>query len=96
MEAHIFLCVLAYHLLISIEKTLLDAGVHTSWATVRETLRTHQISTVVLPTDGRLVLRIRRDSTPEPAHWELYQQLGISSEIMLPRKTWSNAEEGSV
>jgi transposase len=96
VEAHIFLCVLAYHLLISIEKTLLDAGVHTSWATVRETLKTHQVNTVVLPTDGGLVLRIRRDSTPEPAHRELYQQLGISSEIMLPRKTWSNAEEGSV
>src|ERR1017187_1121431 len=82
VEAHIFLCVLAYHLLISIEKTLLDAGVHTSWATVRETLKTHQVNTVVLPTDGGLVLRIRRDSTPEPAHRELYQQLGISSEIM--------------
>src|ERR1035441_340119 len=67
----------------------------TSWATVCETLRTHQISTVVLPTDGRLVLRIRRDSTPEPAHRELYQKLGISSEIIPPRKTWSNAEEGS-
>ena len=96
VEAHIFLGVLAYHLLISIEKTLLDAGVHTSWATVCETLRTHQISTVVLPTDGRLVLRIRRDSTPEPAHRELYQKLGISSEIIPPRKTWSNAEEGSI
>jgi len=30
-EAHIFLCVLAYHLLTAIEKTLLDHGIHTSW-----------------------------------------------------------------
>ncbi len=52
VEGHIFLCVLAYHLLMSIERTLLDAGVHTSWATVRETLKTHQVSTIVLPTDG--------------------------------------------
>jgi transposase len=96
VEAHIFLCVLAYHLLISIEKTLLDAGVHTSWATARETLKTHQINTVVLPTDGGLVLRIRRDSTPEPVHRELYQKLGIGSEIIPPRKTWSNTEEGSI
>ena len=96
MEAHIFLCVLAYHLLISIEKTWLDAGVHTSWATARETLKTHQINTVVLPTDGGLVLRIRRDSTPEPVHRELYQKLGIGSEIIPPRKTWSNTEEGSI
>jgi transposase len=96
VEAHIFLCVLAYHLLISIEKTLLDAGVHTSWATVRETLKTHQVNTVVLPTDGGLVLRIRQGSTPEAAHRELYHKLGIRSEIIPPRKTWSNLEEGSV
>ena len=94
VEAHIFLCVLAYHLLISIEKTLLDAGVHTSWATVRETLKTHQINTIVLPTDGGMVLRIRQGSTPEATNRELYQKLRIASEIIRPRKTWSNSEEG--
>ena len=86
---------LAYHLLISIEKTLLDADVHTSWATVRETLKTHQINTIVLPTDGGMVLRIRQDSTPEPAHREIYQKLAIASEIIRPRKTWESVEEGS-
>jgi transposase len=95
VEAHIFLCVLAYHLLVSIEKTLLDAGIHTSWATVRETLKTHQLNTVVLPAEGGLTLRIRRGSTPEPAHRELYQTLGIGSEVVPPRKTWSRPEEGS-
>ena len=65
MEAHIFLCVLAYHLLISIEKTLLDQGMHTSWATVRGMLKTHQVATVVLPSEGALELRIRRCSVPE-------------------------------
>ena len=95
VEAHIFLGVLAYHLLISIEKTLLDAGVHTSWATVREALKTHQINTVVLPADGSLTLRIRQGSTPEPTHRELYQKLAIGSEIIPPRKTWTRMEEGS-
>ena len=89
VEAHIFLCVLAYHLLISIEKTLLDQGVHTSWATVRETLSTHHINTVVLPTNGGLVLRIRKASTPEPAHRHIYQRLDINPEIVRPRKSWS-------
>ena len=93
VEAHIFLCVLAYHLLISIEKTLLDAGVHASWATVREALKTHQINTIVLPADSGLTLRIRQGSTPEPTHRELYQKLGIGFEIIPPRKTWTRAEE---
>jgi transposase len=95
VEAHIFLCVLSYHLLMSIEKTLLDAGVHTSWATVRETLKTHQINTIVLPTDGGMVLRIRQGTSPEAAHQDLYKKLRISSEIIRPHKTWSTAEEGS-
>jgi transposase len=95
VEAHIFLCVLAYHLLMSIEKTLLDADVHTSWATVRETLKTHQVNTIVLPTDGGMVLRVRQSTTPETSHRELYQKLRIGSEIVSPRKTWSRAAEGS-
>ncbi len=94
VEAHIFLCVLSYHLLMSIEKTLLDAGVHTSWATVRETLKTHQVNTIVLPADGGMVLRIRQGTTPDAAHRELYRKLRVSSEIVRPRKTWSRAEEG--
>jgi len=40
VEGHIVLCVLACHLLISIEKTLPEHGVHTSRTAVRETLRT--------------------------------------------------------
>jgi transposase len=89
VEAHIFLCVLAYHLLISIEKTLLDQGWHTSWATVRQTLSTHQVNTVVLPTNSGLVLRIRKASTPEPAHREIYQKLGVKPEVIRPCKSWS-------
>jgi hypothetical protein len=40
VETHIFLCVLAYHLLVTIEKTFLDQGIHTSWALLREQLGT--------------------------------------------------------
>jgi len=92
VETHIFLSVLAYPLLVAIETTLMDQEVHTSWATVRETLRTHQVCTVVLPADGGSVLRIRRASTPEPQHVERYELLGVPTTIMSPRKTWSDGE----
>ena len=92
VDTHIFLCVLAYHLLVAIEKTLLDQGVHTSWATVRHTLATHQIATIVLPTDQGMTLRIRRPTKPEAEHLKLYRLLDISSEIMRPRKTWTPQE----
>jgi len=89
VQTHIFLCVLAYHLLVSIEKTFLDVGVHTSWATLREDLSTHQVVTVVLPTSNGDVLRIRKGSTSERRHQEIYQTLRIPSEVMRPVKTWT-------
>ena len=95
VEAHIFLCVLAYHLLIAIEKTLLDQGVHTSWATVREQLQTHQVNTIILPVQSGMELRIRKATTPEPLHRDLYQKLGIGCEVMRPRRTLAPEGEAS-
>jgi transposase len=90
VQTHIFLCVLAYHLLAAIEKRCLDQGLHTSWATLREQLSTHQVVTVVLPaTNGRL-LKIRKASTPEPLHREIYRTLQISPEVMKPVRTVSD------
>ena len=90
-DTHIFLCVLAYHLLISIEKTLLDKGVRTSWATVRDILKTHQICTVVLPTDDGSSLRIRKAATPDPDVQQFYRHLDISPDIIKPRHTWAKS-----
>ena len=88
METHIFLCVLAYHLLVAIETTLLEQDCHTSWATVRQTLATHQVATIVLPTDGGKILEIRKGTTPEAEQVELYRLLEIPTEIMRPQRTW--------
>jgi len=88
VQTHIFLCVLAYHLLVAIEKRFLEAGIHTSWATLREELTTHQVVTVVLPASNGDVLKIRRGSTPEPRHKEIYATLHIPSEVMKPVRTW--------
>jgi hypothetical protein len=62
---------------------------HTSWATVREMLANHNVATMVLPTDGGKVLRIRKGTPPEPEQLELYRLLNIPAEIMQPIKTWS-------
>jgi len=87
-QTHIFLCVLAYHLLAAIEKRFLDRDIHTSWWTLRQQLSTHQVVTVVLPTaDGR-ILKIRKATTPEPVHKEIYATLNIPTEVMKPVRTW--------
>jgi transposase len=87
-QTHIFLCVLAYHLLVAVEKRFLDRGVHTSWWTLRQQLSTHQVVTVVLPTKDGRVLKIRKGTSPEPIHREIYSTLKIPTEVMKPVKTW--------
>ena len=91
-QTHIFLCVLAYHLLAAIEKRFLDQGIHTSWWTIRQQLSTHQIATIVLPTNNGMVLRIRKGGTPEPEHKEIYRILKMPSQVIKPIKTWHEAE----
>lgn len=95
VESHIFLCVLAYHLLVAIETTLLRQEIHSSWATVRDVLATHQVATIVIPTDQDGVLRIRRSATPEPNHRVLYEALGVANEIIRPVKTWGQKRKHS-
>ncbi len=95
VESHIFLCVLAYHLLVAIETTLLRQDIHISWATVRDLLATHEIATIVLPTDRNGILRIRRSGTPEPDHRVLYEALGVPMEILRPVKSWERTAVNS-
>ncbi|MGH7219948.1 MAG: IS1634 family transposase [Nitrospiraceae bacterium] len=92
VQTHIFLCVLAYHLLVAIEKPFLDQGVHTSWWTLRQQLSTHQVVTVVLPAAHGNILRIRKGGTPEPIHREIYKTLKIPEEVIRPVKTWQKAK----
>jgi transposase len=92
-QTHIFLCVLAYHLLAAVEHRFLQAGIHTSWATIRDQLRTHQVITILLPEDknGR-VLKIRKATIPESEHRLIYATLRIPAEVMQPVKTWHQPE----
>jgi len=94
-QTHIFLCVLAYHLLAVIEHRFLQHGVHTSWWSLRQELSTQQVVTVVLPTTDGRVLRIRKATVPESAHREIYLTLGIPMEVMPPAKTWQSGAAGS-
>lgn len=89
VEAHIFVCVLAYHLLVAIEKLLHDAGISSSWETVRKQLSTHQVVSAHLPARGGRILQVRRDTTPNKTQSQIYQALGIEERVFpTPRKVW--------
>jgi transposase len=91
VQAHIFVCVLAYHLLVAIEKQFRDRGHETSWETIREALRTHQVVTVVMPTTAGRTLRLRRATTAEEAHQDIYGVLSMTADVIAPVKTWASA-----
>ena len=89
VQTHIFLCVLAYHFLISIETSFLRKRTpHPSWATLRRRLSTPQVVTAVLPTPCGQLLRIRKGTDPEERRQVIYDTLGIPHEVMAPVKTW--------
>jgi hypothetical protein len=46
------------------------------------------VVSVVLPTKEGRILRIRKGTTPEPIHREIYSTLKIPAEVMKPVKTW--------
>jgi hypothetical protein len=88
---HIFLSILAYHLLVAIEKRFLDWGVHTSWWTRRQQWSTHQVVTVVPPTGDGRVLKIRQGTTLESVHRKIDSTLKIPTEVIQPVKTGHEA-----
>jgi transposase len=88
VETHVFLAVLAFHLQAVIERTLKEAGDHTSWETLREELSTHHVVTTLLPTADGKTLAIRRGSVPDRRVGEIYRHLNLDPEPMTPIRTW--------
>jgi transposase len=77
VDAHVFICVLAYHLLRNILWTLEQKGDHRNWETLKRVLRTHCYTTILLPTRNGLTHRIRKAGQPEECQKTIYRNLGI-------------------
>ena len=77
IKAHLFISVLAYHLLSAIRHRLRAQGYLMRWATIRQHMSTHVVSTVSMKTDSGAAVSIRTPSTPEVFHRDIYRALGI-------------------
>lgn len=89
-DAHLFISVLAYHLVIAVEHRLRSRGDHRSWASVRNILSTHQRLTIEYrekTTDGYQQHHLRLCSQPEAEHKVIYDHLGLDPQP-LPRKRY--------
>lgn len=86
VDGHIFISILAYHLLTWIQYKLENAGDKREWKTIRRLLRTHHVNTTRLQLkDGRTVL-IRKPATPDAEQARVYQLLGIDWKNSYSRK----------
>jgi transposase len=92
VDTHMFISVLAYHLLHIIEYRLRQRGDHRQWETIRNVLKTHERLTIgykVKEEDGTVRQQyVRMNSKVEPEHLEIYRELGLSGRA-LPRKALS-------
>jgi len=80
-KSHLFVSVLAYHLLIGIEHSLRLSGDHRRWSTIREQLSTHQRSTVMFTDADNKIHHVRVSGMPEKEHQEIYRLLGVKNPL---------------
>lgn len=77
VEAHVFISVLAYHLLCWVREKLRGAGDVRDWKTLRRLLGTHCLATTRLPLEDGRVLHIRKATLPDAGQAQVYRKLGI-------------------
>ena len=78
VDGHIFITVLAYHLLSWINIKLEAAGDSRTWRTLRRILRTHSILTTRFPLENGDIVSVRKASLPDEDQIYIYNILGIN------------------
>jgi transposase len=78
VDGHIFMTVLAYHLLSWINIKLEAAGDRRTWRTLRRILRTHSILTTRFPLENGDTVSVRKASLPDEEQIKIYDTLGIN------------------
>lgn len=77
-DSHLFITVLAYHLLNTIQTQLRQHDIHMQWWNIRERLSTHGRVTTSMTTQGHHSLHLRSSCEPESFHKLIYDALGLS------------------
>jgi len=77
-DGHLFITVLAYHVLHAIRFKLRKKGIHDSWSTIRERLSMHTRNSTTQKREDGKVIHIRKSSRPEPHQKVIYDALNIA------------------
>lgn len=87
VSGHLFISVLAYHLVHTLRFQLKACGTHLSWESVRQALAGQVRITVELKREDGKTVHVRKASRPEPRQQVIYDALGISDRPGKTEKT---------
>jgi transposase len=93
VDAHIFISVLAYHLLCWVRHHMERAGDYREWVTLRRLLGTHSLVSTRMPLVGGRIVTVRKPSLPDAEQAQVYRNLEINWKQACPAvKTELKAE----
>lgn len=84
VAGHLFITVLAYHLVHTIHFRLKQEKIHSSWSSIRKLLSNQSRVTVSMQCKSGSTIHVRKSTRPEPKQQEIYSTMGIKSQ---PGKT---------
>lgn len=93
-EGHIWITILAYHLLRWIEHTMKCHDYDATWRAVRRMLQTHCYATLIVPTSDGMVRRVRKPGRPDERQRLVYELLGAdTSGLPVQRTTYRDVKK---
>jgi len=87
VTGHLFITLLAYHLVHTLRHQLKLQGIHLSWDSIRNIMSTQQRITITLPTDDHKTIHLRTTTQAEARQKQLYAALNINPDPIGKCKT---------
>ena len=87
VDGHLWITILAYHLIQDITYRLKQNEIRDNWESIRISMASRVRVTTQIQTDDNKILYIRTTTSPEPHHKKIYTALHISPKILSKQKT---------
>jgi transposase len=87
VTGHLFITLLAYHLVHTLRYQLKQQGIHLSWDSIRNIMSTQQRLTITLPTDDNKTIHLRTTTQAEARQKRIYIALSINPDPIGKCKT---------
>lgn len=87
VNGHVFITLIAYHLVQTLRCQLKAKGIHDSWQTLRSKMENQQRLTIILRREDGKTIHLRKATRAEPHQKEIYDALSLSPQPGQPQKT---------